>query len=87
MAALRNNSYKYIYFYNDDTEIVFDLKKNPNETINCIQTVDKRVLEVFRKSIKDYENELYSFHKKDLDENIIKLAKNIIDLNPMLSQL
>ncbi len=78
MSALRNNEYKYIYLFGDSTEIIFNLKNDPNETTNILDRIPQQILENFRKLIEDYEQELYLFHKKDLESNIKLLSKEII---------
>jgi len=76
ITSLRSNRYKYIYFYDDDYEVLLDIENDPKELTNLIN--DKKddsidaVLSDFRKQFKDYENDLYNYHLHDLKNNAIK---------------
>lgn len=75
ITCLVNDEFKYIYFYDDGSELLFDRKKDKMEVKNLISDNNylvKEVCEYFKKIMKSYEFELMEFHQYELHENIIK---------------
>ena len=71
IGCLRNNFAKYIYLYNDEIELLYDLQKDPKELKNCIDLpAYKKQADVFRKINAQYEEELFLFHDQQVDANL-----------------
>ena len=73
IGCLRNNSFKYVYLYNDELEFFYNLKEDPDELNNLIgKTEFNKELDEFRKLNIKYEEELFLFHEKQVKENLDK---------------
>jgi hypothetical protein len=78
IGCLRNNHAKYIYLYNDDIELLYDIEKDPQELKNCIDSPEyKSIVESFRKINVKYEEELFLFHDQQVNENLMNSISQI----------
>lgn len=72
ITSLREGTYKYVYFYDEDEEALYNVRDDPKEETNLIKEKDGRYLtelDGFRHLLKDYEKELYRFHQDQLMKN------------------
>jgi len=71
IGCLRNNKFKYIFLYNDEIEIFYDLKKDTAEMHNVIDFPEyEEIVNNFRKMNLQYEKELLLFHDDQVKENL-----------------
>ena len=74
-TSLRSNPYKFIHYYDDNSNALFDLSKDPGEFINLINQKDKKiknVIQEFKNIFENYEKELFNFHENQLKSNAKK---------------
>ncbi len=75
ITCLRNNQYKYIYFYDDNYEVLIDLINDPKELTNLATNKDNKslnyILNKFRKYFEGFESDLYNFHLEELKNNAL----------------
>ena len=82
VTALRSNQYKYVYYWDQDTEEFYNLHDDPYETKNLLsenQGLDTTLRE-FRHIKDDMEEEINKYHIEELhanfDRNISKHISN-----------
>ena len=70
MVSLRTNYHKYIFTFEDKSEFLFDLMKDPEEMLNVRNDPNyASVLSDFRKEKNNSEIDIFSFHKENLLHN------------------
>jgi len=76
ITSLRNYRYKYIYFYDDNHEVLLDVENDPKELMNLLDSKKdediEAVLNDFRNLFKDFEIDLYNYHLQGLKDNALK---------------
>ncbi len=74
-TSLRSNRYKYVYYWDQRTEELYDLHKDPYETKDLlsgkVSANIKRVLLNFRKMLEGREREINNFNILVLDKNFV----------------
>lgn len=73
ITALVSGDLKYVKYWDDELEELYNLNDDPNELINLLDEVSKEKIEVldeFRDVLEEMENELNSFLLQELEENI-----------------
>jgi len=72
IMSLRSKDYKYLYFYDDGTEYLIDIKQDKEEVHNIIykNNIKEKVHE-FRILKDTYDDEIFAFHKNNLLENAL----------------
>ena len=72
ITSLRSSEYKYLFFYDENYEALYDMKRDPGEGKSLIRDGEKawkNVLKEFRKLLKNYETELSHYHETQLRRN------------------
>jgi len=72
VTSLRSDKYKYLYFVDENSEVMYDLVKDNDETINILNKGHKdytKELNYFRSVYEDNEKDISLFHQKELIEN------------------
>lgn len=80
ITSLRANNYKYVYFYDEDEEALYNVMDDPKEQSNLIKRKDgrhSREVAGFRDLLKEYEKELYRFHQDRLLKNSNKSFESL----------
>jgi hypothetical protein len=80
ITSFRSSQYKYIYFHDDNHELLFDLLKDPMELTNLLPDKPNnhsKVLKSFIALKLKYEEELFNFHKSELIQNADNSFKNL----------
>ena len=85
ITSLTSRKYKYMHFYDDGTELLFDQTKDPQNLANLLALGNKTNEDTgakFRAILKEYESDLLAYHEKELMGNLetalskYKLTKN-----------
>jgi hypothetical protein len=82
ITSLRTNHYKYLYFHDENVEMLFDLENDPKELINIINEVDLVVVSCFRDKMDEYDKGIISFHHDVLLSNATKQFKKYDIIKP-----
>ena len=81
VVALRNDKYKYIYYYTNGDQEFFDLTNDPEEEVNLIDSIEyKFEINKFKEKLAKQENEIIKFHVIALNTKISNytLKSNVI---------
>ena len=72
ITALVSGDLKYVKYWDDDVEELYNLNDDPNELSNLLEAskVKNEALDGFRDVLEEMENELNSFLLKELEDNI-----------------
>ena len=72
ITSLRSSHYKYVFFYDENHEALYDMRRDPGEQNSLIRDGEgiwMDVLKEFRTRLKNYETELSRFHETQLRRN------------------
>lgn len=84
VTSLRSANYKYIYFVDDNYEMLYDLLNDPKEQKNLIKNKSHKfndILNDFRNKYNDSEKDIYNFHLQHLVKNFNTNLSSIIKNN------
>lgn len=73
VSALRGETYKYIYYAEEDAEGFYDIKKDPYELRNIIDSKDvvvREAIDEFRRLFHEQEDHIFNYHLGRLEANI-----------------
>ncbi len=73
VTALMKNEYKYVYYWDAKIEELYNLEKDPFEVNNLLNSENNKNesdIFLFRKVLKEMEDEINSFHIKNLTDNL-----------------
>ena len=86
VTALRSKRYKYVYYHDEKVEELYDLKSDPSEMKDLLQSpcTNSDVLRLeFRKVLDESQDELNEFHISELESaferNVKKIGGNEIE--------
>ena len=72
VTCLRTLNHKYMYIHDLDKSILYDLEKDPEETVNILEessAVSNKLGAKFKDYFSQMEKEVYLFHKDELIKN------------------
>ena len=75
ITSYRSCRYKYIYYYDESCEMLYDMLKDPEELDNILENEADAYtseLQQFRELAKGYEKEVFHYHQAQLDDNARK---------------
>ena len=72
ITSLRSNRYKYLYFHDENVEMLFDIENDPKELDNKVNEIDSKIVSCFRDKMDEYDNGITSFHHDVLLNNATK---------------
>ena len=80
IVSYRSDDFKYIKFYDNNEEVLYDLKKDPDELINEANNTEQKYIDVlqnFKKLDEEYDEKIIESHAKILTENFQKSVRKI----------
>ncbi|MFC2053450.1 sulfatase/phosphatase domain-containing protein [Chloroflexota bacterium] len=85
ITALRTNTYKYVYYHDENIESLYDLQQDPLELRNLLEGIplpENEALRLrFRTAFDKMQDELYQFHGDELlvafDRNVARLKERL----------
>ena len=91
ITSLTSKNFKYIYFYDDKSELLFDRNNDPDERNDIAKantSSTRKALNDSKELLKDYSESLFSYHKETLNKSLIKgfskYAKKYNHTNPKI---
>ncbi len=88
ITSYRNKHFKYIISHDDKREFLYNMIEDENE-IHDISNLDSssQILKNFRELILSYDDELFRFHSKDLENNFLSYIGKYIKKNDNSSKI
>jgi len=80
VTALRSNRYKYVYYHDEKVEELYDLKSDPSEVKELLQSPSSNsdgLRLKFRKLFDESQDELNEFHISELESAFVRNVKKI----------
>lgn len=86
-VSLRGNDFKYIYFYDEEEECFYDLRNDPKEENNVIESTSpdvQKTIQRYREEFKRYETDMLRFQHKYLLHSFQKEFDRLVNENTSL---